>query len=525
VTPAARLAAAAEVLDRISVSRGSAEQVLKSWGQSNRYAGSKDRRAIADRVYRCLRNRARLAWAGGGESGRTLVLFSLALLDALPLQDIEALYASGGYGPEPLDEDERARLSGVPGAPPAWVSAGLPDFVAEDFQRRFGEDWAAEAEGLMAPRAPIDLRVNSMRGGRDEALAAVAAEALSPEPAPLSAWGLRLPAEPPPDVQKLAAFRDGRVEIQDEGSQIAAWLARAALGETVVDFCAGGGGKTLALAQDMAAEGRLIACDVEASRIEAIRPRLARAGLSADLRVLGADGEGVEDLRGAADLVFVDAPCSGSGTWRRRPETGLAADARGGGAAARAAGGHSRSRGAAGEAGRPARLCDLFDPRPRERGERRRLRGRSPRFRGCSDPGGARDDGPDRRGAGAPCGAGGRGPYAPADAAPDPDGRLLHRPVQTDGMTAQTSTAHERVLIIDFGSQVTQLIARRVRESGVYCEIVPYDRAEAILDDFSPQAVILSGGPSSVAEAKARASAPRCSSWACRCWASATASS
>jgi hypothetical protein len=110
-------------------------------------------------------------------------------------------------------------------------------------------------------------------------------------------------------------------------------------------------------------------------------------------------------------------------------------------------------------------------------------------------------------------------------AAPDPDGRLLHRPVQTDGMTAQTSTAHERVLIIDFGSQVTQLIARRVRESGVYCEIVPYDRAEAILDDFSPQAVILSGGPSSVAEAKARASEPRCSSWACRCWASATASS
>ena len=320
MTPAARLAAAAEVLDRIAAGREPAEAALKAWGVAHRYAGSGDRRAIADRVFRALRHRARLAWAGGGEDGRTLVLFSLALLDGLVLDDIERLYSGEGYGPPPLTAEERARLDAAPGEPPAWVGAGLPPFVADDFHSRFGADWPAEAEALMTPRAPIDLRVNALKATREQAAEALRAEGLAPEPTPFSAWGLRLAAEPPPNVQKLAAFRDGRVEIQDEGSQLAAWLARAAPGETVVDFCAGGGGKTLALAQQMRGEGRLIACDVEARRVDAIRPRLSRAGQSADLRVLGPAGEGVEDLDGAADLVFVDAPCSGSGTWRRRPE-------------------------------------------------------------------------------------------------------------------------------------------------------------------------------------------------------------
>ncbi|HEX8570387.1 MAG TPA: RsmB/NOP family class I SAM-dependent RNA methyltransferase [Caulobacteraceae bacterium] len=309
------------MLDQIAGSRAPAEQVLHDWGRAHRYAGSKDRRAIADRVYRCLRNRVRLVWAGGGEGGRTLVLFSLALTDGLPLAEIEPLYSGAGYGPEPLTPGERARLSSVGGEPPEWVRAGLPAFAAADFQRRFGDDWAAEAEALMTPRAPIDLRVNALKGSLEEAAEALGAENLQPEPTPYSAWGLRLPAEPPPNVQALPAFRDGRVEIQDEGSQLAAWLARAAPGETVVDYCAGGGGKTLALRQDQRGEGTLVACDVDPKRVAAVRPRLERAGLAADLRVLGPDGTGVEDLEGAADLVFVDAPCSGSGTWRRRPET------------------------------------------------------------------------------------------------------------------------------------------------------------------------------------------------------------
>ena len=320
MTPAARLAAAAEVLDQVAGSRAPAEQVLQEWGRGHRYAGSKDRRAIADRVYRCLRSRARLAWAGGAEDGRTLVLMSLALLDGLPLPEVEALYTGEGYGPAPLADAERARLTAEQGAPPAWVQAGLPAFATADLQEQFGDDWAAEAEALMTPRAPIDLRANGLKADVDEARRALAEEGLEAERTPWSAHGLRLPAEPPPNVQKLAAFRDGRVEVQDEGSQLAAWLARAAPESTVADFCAGGGGKTLALAQDMQGTGRLVACDVDPKRVEAIRPRLARAGVAAELRVLGRDGEGVEDLREAADLVFVDAPCSGSGTWRRRPE-------------------------------------------------------------------------------------------------------------------------------------------------------------------------------------------------------------
>ena len=320
MTPAARLQAAAEVLDRIAGGRAPAEEALKAWGRENRYAGSKDRRAIADRVYRCLRGRARLAWAMGREDGRALVVGSLALIDGLPVAEIEKLFNGEGYAPSPLKPNERERLAAPAGEPPAWVSAGLPDFVAEDFRNTFGPTWADEAEALMAPRAPIDLRVNTTKAGVDAVAADLAAEGLEPERTPWSGVGLRLKAEPPPNVQKLAAFRDGRIEIQDEGSQIAALLAGAVPGMTVVDYCAGGGGKTLVLAQALAGQGLLVACDVSQKRLDNIRPRLERADAHADLRRLSEDGEGVADLEGEADLVLVDAPCSGSGTWRRRPE-------------------------------------------------------------------------------------------------------------------------------------------------------------------------------------------------------------
>ncbi len=320
MTPAARLKAAAEALDRIAETRAPAESVLKAWGRENRYAGSKDRRAIADRVYKCLRARARLAWAMGAESGRALVLGSLALLDAAPLADIETLFSGEGYAPAALSRDERARLEARTGEPPAWVAAGLPAFAAEDLKATYGDAWIEEAEALMLPRAPIDLRVNAAKASVEAVIAELAVEGLIAERTPWSAWGLRLSAEPPPNVQKLAAYRGGRLEVQDEGSQIAAWLAGARPGMTVVDYCAGGGGKTLALAQAMEGRGRLVACDVDQKRLDNIRPRLARARAGAELRLLGSQGEGVEEMEGSTDLVLVDAPCSGSGTWRRRPE-------------------------------------------------------------------------------------------------------------------------------------------------------------------------------------------------------------
>ncbi len=327
MTPAARLQAAADILDQLAGTRATAEAVLKAWGQQNRYAGSKDRRAIADRVYRCLRARQRLLWAMRANekgSGRALVLASLALIDGMPIEEIEGLFSGAGYGPGPLTAVERERLAAGEGDAPGWVATGLPEFVVARFQHQFGADWGVEATALMLPRAPIDLRVNGAKATREAMLEVLRGEDLQPEATPFSAFGIRLPSEPPPNLVKLDAYRDGLIEIQDEGSQLAAFLAGAGLlpgVAKVVDFCAGGGGKTLALAQMMAGNGEIYACDVVARRLEAIKPRLARAGQEAhfvhfddpDNPVLLAPLQG-------ADLVLVDAPCSGSGTWRRHPE-------------------------------------------------------------------------------------------------------------------------------------------------------------------------------------------------------------
>ncbi|HVZ30500.1 MAG TPA: RsmB/NOP family class I SAM-dependent RNA methyltransferase [Asticcacaulis sp.] len=318
MTPAARLQAAAEVLDQISSRRAPAEVVLKDWGRANRYAGSKDRRAIADKVYQALRARERLAFAMDASNGRALVLAALHMLDGLSVAEIDQLYNGEGYAPPPLSTAERARLTAGAGEAPQWLEAGLPAFASERLKAVYGERWLEEAEALMLPRAPIDLRVN---GDRQRLAAGLEVLGYKPEITPYSAYGLRLPADPPPNVRALPAFRQGLIEIQDEGSQLVAFLAGALPGMTVVDYCAGGGGKTLGLLQVMGGRGKLIASDVEKTRLNNIKPRLIRAGLEADLRQLGVSGEGMEDLEGQADVVLVDAPCSGSGVWRRRPET------------------------------------------------------------------------------------------------------------------------------------------------------------------------------------------------------------
>jgi 16S rRNA (cytosine967-C5)-methyltransferase len=329
MTPAARLQAAADILDQMAGTRAAAETVLKTWGQKHRFAGSKDRRAIADRVYGCLRAKARLLWAMQADekaagSGRAMVLASLALIDGLPLPEIEELFSGAGYGPQPLTDAERERLSADEGEAPQWVTTGLPEFVVNRFQQQFGDDWAAEATQLMTPRAPIDLRVNNAKATRDEMIEALKSEGLRPEPAPFSLFGIRLPSEPPPNLAKLDIYQSGRIEIQDEGSQLAAFIAGAGLlpgAPKVIDFCAGGGGKTLALAQMMAGVGEIYACDVVEKRLKAIEPRLQRAGANAHLIHFfdPEDDAQLEILKGA-DLVLVDAPCSGSGTWRRHPE-------------------------------------------------------------------------------------------------------------------------------------------------------------------------------------------------------------
>ncbi len=301
--------------------RQPAETVLKAWGAANRYAGSKDRRAIADHVYKVLRARGRLSWImGGREDGRALVIGSLHAIDGLSVEEIEALHSGDGYGPRPLSKQERSRITAGQGEVPGWVAAGLPEFVVEDFKATFGDRWAEEAHALMTPRAPIDLRVNDAAATVEEVEAELRAAGLEVSRTPWSVLGLRVPSEPPPNIQALDGFKAGKFEIQDEGSQVVCWLAGAQPGQTVVDYCAGGGGKTLGLAQAMTGQGKLIAADVVNKRLENIRPRLKRAGVEAELVLIGQNGGGLEAVNGQADLVLVDAPCSGSGTWRRRPE-------------------------------------------------------------------------------------------------------------------------------------------------------------------------------------------------------------
>ena len=316
MTPAARIAAAIEVLDEIEQARGPADGVIKGWGKAHRFAGSKDRKAIAEHVYTALRARARSKWRMGAEDGRALVLSILA--DRSPA-DAESLFTGEGHAPERLTVDERARLA-MSGDPPPWVEAGLPEWLAPLFEQRFGANWIDEGRAAILDRAPVDLRVNALRGSVDKALNLLQHEGVEPERTPFSTWGLRLPPAFATDVQALKAFTTGWVDVQDEASQIAAWLADAKPGETVVDYCAGAGGKTLALAMSMAGQGRLIASDIDRRRLDAMDERLLRAGAMVEKRRLGSNGEGMDDLLSAADLVFVDAPCSGSGTWRRHPE-------------------------------------------------------------------------------------------------------------------------------------------------------------------------------------------------------------
>ncbi len=315
MTPAARLAAAIEILDRLDASRLPADELLKAWGRAHRFAGSKDRRAIADEVYRALRGRAYGEWRLG-PGGRNLVL---AACGRGP-ETIEALFNGEGHAPSPLTEEERARLEAPTGPTPDHVRSGAPAWLEPLLRDSLGEDWIEEARAAILERAPVDLRVNALMGDVPGALRLLAHEEVVPARTELSPFGLRLAPEFARDVHELKAYRTGWIEVQDEASQTAALLSGARPGDLVLDYCAGAGGKTLALAAMMGGEGRLIAADLDPRRLEAMRERLERARARAEIRRLDHEGRGVEDITGRCAVVFVDAPCSGSGTWRRRPE-------------------------------------------------------------------------------------------------------------------------------------------------------------------------------------------------------------
>ena len=318
-----RIAAAIEVLADIDAHKRPVAEALKSWGLNNRFAGAGDRAAIGNLVYDALRRRSSLAHVMGADEPRALVL---AVVVREWGEDIAALNDSFGgdrFAPAPVTDAEAARLTAADplADAPDHIRADVPEWVAPHLQQSFGDDWIAEARAL-AGRPSLDLRVNTLKANRDKVLRGLAR--FSPEGEVRLAEGIRFPAgardSRTPNVTSEEGYLKGWFEVQDFGSQIVAALASPRGGEQVLDLCAGAGGKTLAMAAAMQNRGQIFAYDSDRTRLAPIYDRLKRAGVrSVQVR---APGEGVlDDLRGKLDRVVVDAPCTGSGTWRRQPTT------------------------------------------------------------------------------------------------------------------------------------------------------------------------------------------------------------
>src|ERR1700676_1785366 len=322
MTPAARLSASIELIEAIDTQRIPAAKALKEWGTAHRYAGSGDRAAISGLIWDVLRRRASSAWIMDDDTPRARVLGMLKLERGMNVDDIAALCDGGRFAPEPLSERERAALTSRSLADaPAHIAGDYPEWLDGYLAEVFGEDRVAEATA-MASRAPLDLRVNTLKAKREKVLGSIAH--LGAQPTPWSPIGLRIELGADarnPGIHAEEDFIKGAIEVQDEGSQLATLLSAARPGEQVIDLCAGAGGKTLALAAMMQGKGRLIATDRDKRQLAPIHERLSRAGVhNADVRTPKGEADTLGDIRASADLVLIDAPCTGTGTWRRNPD-------------------------------------------------------------------------------------------------------------------------------------------------------------------------------------------------------------
>ncbi|MGU3539335.1 RsmB/NOP family class I SAM-dependent RNA methyltransferase [Methylobacterium sp. A54F] len=324
MTPAARCTAAIEVLADIAGRRRPAADALKDWGLAHRFAGSGDRAAIASLVYDALRRRASAAWIMGADSPRAVLIGSLRLQQGLAGKSIAELFTGERFAPEPLSEAERAAIeAGSLADAPLDVAGDVPAWLLPALEPAFGDALLGELKAL-ARRAPLDIRINALRKDRDAALGALGH--LRAEPTPHAPQGLRIPIGADgrgPALHVEPEFLEGWYEIQDEGSQLASLLTGVRAGETIVDLCAGGGGKTLAMAAQTRNGARLIATDGDPRRLAPIHERLRRASAEAEVRTPRggrARADVLEDLDGTVDRVVVDAPCTGAGTWRRNPD-------------------------------------------------------------------------------------------------------------------------------------------------------------------------------------------------------------
>ncbi|MDJ0514479.1 MAG: RsmB/NOP family class I SAM-dependent RNA methyltransferase [Methyloceanibacter sp.] len=322
MTPAGRASAAIEVLTDLGARKRPASEALKDWGSAHRFAGSGDRAAIGSLVFDCLRQRASLAAVMEDDAPRALVLRALVSAWGMAPEAVDTLCDGSRFAPAPLTDAERAGLSRALSAETrASVRGDYPQWLEPMFEAVFGD--AAVAEGAaLSVRAPVDLRVNTLKANRCKVLKALAR--FEPSPTAYAPHGLRIALRPgparTPQVEADAAHGKGWFEVQDEGSQIAAALSGVAPRLQVMDLCAGAGGKTLALAAAMENTGQLYAYDADRFRLRPLFERVRRAGARNVQALEAGVVAGFTPLKGRMDRVVIDAPCTGSGTWRRRPD-------------------------------------------------------------------------------------------------------------------------------------------------------------------------------------------------------------
>lgn len=324
--PGARVQSAIEILQEFTTSPKAVDGMLKHWGRNNRFAGSKDRAGVGEIVFQVMRRRGEFGARMKEDTPRAWAIGYLASPHN-PDTDWQAGFDGSQHCPAELTE---AELGAIAEPSDANVSANYPEWLHADLGATFGKKVDAELEALLE-RAPVDLRVNGIKSARKPARVHLRRDEFETTTLENSKWGLRLEgarASSQRLLEQTKTFRKGEFEVQDLGSQLTVEWAGVTRSKPTIDLCGGGGGKTLALAGETTGRGDIIACDINQKRLENIKPRLLRANIhNVTLQLLDdwspADGGADPDLKkyvGKAGLVFVDAPCSGSGAWRRHPD-------------------------------------------------------------------------------------------------------------------------------------------------------------------------------------------------------------
>jgi len=340
MTPGARIQTSIDLFCKADASTMPFDFIVGGFFRGKRYVGSKDRRSISERIFGGLRRRARQDWwidqnvslpESGEERTRARLIADLILVDGESADSVNTLFSGGRHCPTELSDKERQLAAALNGNAldhpdmPSWVSLEYPEWLHDSLDSVWGDRLVSQMNA-MNESAPLDLRVNTLKTDRDSARQALLAEGIEANDTPISPLGLRVHRRL--RLGGIEPFRKGFIEVQDEGSQLVSLLADVEPGMTVVDYCAGGGGKTLALGAAMQNKGNLFACDISSKRLGRLGDRTKRAGLTG-IRTIDLSSDNVnKQLPKHADRVLLDVPCSGTGTWRRNPDAKWRLDAK-----------------------------------------------------------------------------------------------------------------------------------------------------------------------------------------------------